>query len=179
MGMIFFVGPRAAGKTTAGKRLAAHLGLPFTDTDASLCALQGRQIADIVAQEGWAAFRAYENAALQHDIRVNAATGAVIATGGGMVLLEDNRRLMRRHGVVFYLSAPVAVLAARLQNEPLTQQRPSLTGQDISKEVGHILAQRHEFYLQTAHHVLDAARPSEEICTAALAFLAAHGQAAL
>ena len=60
------------------------------------------------------------------------APGTVIATGGGMVLTEENRRFMRENVIVLYLSAPAEVLASRLQANPNAAQRPTLTGKSIA-----------------------------------------------
>ncbi|MDO5483365.1 MAG: shikimate kinase AroL [Desulfovibrionaceae bacterium] len=164
MHMIFLVGPRAAGKTTVGKALAAGLHLPFVDTDASLTAFLGREVADSVAQEGWPAFRRHESATLRREIESHASTGAVIATGGGMVLAPRNRSCMRKAGTVFCLMARAGVLAARLQAEPLAGQRPSLTGRDVAEEMRHVLQQRRTCYRKAAHYTLKATHSTEKVC---------------
>ena len=84
---IFMVGARASGKTTLGRLLAARLGYRFFDTDQYLLETLGVSVAEIVAQEGWEGFRSREAAAL----RAVAGPSTVVATGGGMVLLEANR----------------------------------------------------------------------------------------
>ena len=121
---IYLVGARAAGKTTFGGALARQLGCNYVDTDIHLRETTGETVADIVAREGWDGFRKRESAVL----RAVTAPGTVIATGGGMVLAEENRRFMRENGIVLYLSAPAEVLASRLQANPNAAQRPTLTG---------------------------------------------------
>lgn len=153
--VIFLTGARASGKTTVGRALAEALDWPFTDTDHHLLRMTGRSVAEIVAQEGWDGFRARESRALC-DV---AHAPAVIATGGGMVLAEANRRFMRERGLVLYLHAPAALLAARLEARPLRGQRPSLTGRGIVEEVADVLAQREALYRDAARHVLDATLP--------------------
>ena len=90
----------------------------------------------------------------------------VVATGGGMVLAEANRRYMREHGRVFFLSAPVEVLAARLRRNPLEAQRPSLTGKSLDDEVREVLEARLPLYRDAAHHELDARQSITELCLA-------------
>ncbi len=113
MPLIFLVGPRACGKTTIGRLLAQRLALPFIDTDHYLLEQAGRTVAEIVEAEGWPGFRKRESDALRAVTAIH-PQGAVIATGGGMVLDEQNRIFMREQGHVFYLSVPVEALAARL-----------------------------------------------------------------
>ena len=89
---IYLVGARAAGKTTFGGALARQLGCNYVDTDIHLRETTGETVADIVAREGWDGFRKRESAVL----RAVTAPGTVIATGGGMVLAEENRRFGER-----------------------------------------------------------------------------------
>lgn len=83
-----------------------------------------------------------------------------------MVLAEANRRYMREHGRVFFLSAPAEVLAARLRRNPLEAQRPSLTGKSLDAEVREVLEARLPLYRDAAHHELDARRSITELCLA-------------
>ena len=163
MDVIFLVGARACGKTTVGKALAKKLKLPFADTDQHLLDNAGRSVDQIVEAEGWAGFRQRESAALREV--TNARThGGVISTGGGMVLAEANRVFMRQHGMVVFLDAPVDVLAERLGRNPLSSQRPSLTGKGQVEEISDVLNERRPLYEAAAHHVVDASRPLQSIC---------------
>lgn len=170
MPLIFLVGPRACGKTTIGRLLAQRLALPFIDTDHYLLEQAGRTVAEIVEAEGWPGFRKRESDALRAVTAIH-PQGAVIATGGGMVLDEQNRIFMREQGHVFYLSVPVEALAARLSGNPLADQRPSLTGADIRDEVRQVLHERLPLYHATAHHHLDASQPPRCITSLAMDFL--------
>ena len=163
MDIIFLVGARACGKTTVGKALAKKLKLHFADTDQHLLDNAGRSVDQIVEAEGWAGFRQRESAALREV--TNARThGGVISTGGGMVLAEANRVFMRQNGMVVFLDAPVEVLAERLGRNPLSSQRPSLTGKGLMEEIGDVLKERRPLYEAAAHHIVDATRPLPSIC---------------
>ena len=163
MDVIFLVGARACGKTTVGKALAKKLKLPFAETDQHLLDNAGRSVDQIVEAEGWAGFRQRESAALREV--TNARThGGVISTGGGMVLAEANRVFMRQYGMVVFLDAPVEVLAERLGRNPLSSQRPSLTGKGLVEEIGDVLKERRPLYEAAAHHIVDATRPLSSIC---------------
>ncbi|WP_256740945.1 shikimate kinase AroL, partial [Cronobacter sakazakii] len=85
------------------------------------------------------------------------APATVVATGGGMVLRDENREFMRAHGVVIYLNVPVEVLAQRLEAFPEAGQRPTLTGKPVTEEIADVLAVRDALYRECAHHVIDAA----------------------
>ena len=163
MDIIFLVGARACGKTTVGKALAKKLKLPFADTDQHLLDSAGRSVDQIVEAEGWPGFRQRESTALR-EVTDAHAHGCVVSTGGGMVLAEANRTFMRQHGVVFFLDAPVQVLAERLGRNPLNSQRPSLTGKGLVEEISEVLNERRPLYEAAAHHVVDASRPLPSIC---------------
>jgi shikimate kinase len=162
--LIFLVGPRACGKTTTGGHLARHLTLPFEDTDALLQRDLGGSVAQIVEKRGWERFRELESAALREAAGRFAAGGGVIATGGGIVLKAENRAYMRSRGRVFFLSAPARVLAARLAADPQGSLRPPLTRAPAKDEAALLSAEREPLYRDAAHHILDAACSSEEIC---------------
>lgn len=156
---VFLVGARAAGKTTVGKALARELGCGFVDTDQYLLEATARTVASLVTDEGWDGFRRRESAAL----RVVTAPETVVATGGGMVLSEDNRAFMRAHGTVFYLCASASLLSERLIHAPEADQRPSLTDRSLLDEVRDVLALREPLYQQVAHHILDASAPLQRL----------------
>ena len=162
---IFLIGARGCGKTTVGQQLAAACQFDFLDTDQVLQQRAGKSIADIVAEEGWPAFRARETQTLLSV----ASPQTVIATGGGIILASVNREFLRHHGIVIYLKAPVAVLAGRLEAFPEESQRPTLTGKPIAEEVREVLAQRDALYRETAHYVVDAACDPQEVVAQILA----------
>lgn len=161
--VIYLVGARASGKTTAGKLLAQMATCPFVDTDALVRELSGgREVAQIVASEGWPGFRQRESQALvEARDRIAAMPhgdgqklAGVIATGGGMVLAAKNRDFMRASGKVVWLAPPVETLVSRLLADPLEAQRPSLTGRDLEDETRHILAEREPFYRECAWQII-------------------------
>lgn len=164
---IFMVGARGAGKTTVGSALAQALGYQFIDTDLFMQQAAQMSVAEMVAQEGWLGFRRRESLALQEVTQPS----ALIATGGGMILAEENRRFMRQHGAVIYLRAPASVLARRLEEYPEDAQRPTLTGRPIAEEMLEVLAAREALYQETAHYVMDGTLPPLQVVEQILAAL--------
>lgn len=156
---IYLIGARGCGKTTVGQALALALGYAFCDTDHYLQLSSGQTVSDIVSAEGWEGFRRRETLALKAVTQ----PGTVIATGGGMVLAEENRQFMREQGQVIYLNADAAVLAARLEAYPEAEQRPTLTGRPIAEEMVEVLAARDALYQQAAHHIIDAMQSPEAV----------------
>ena len=148
------LGYRGSGKTTVGKRLADRTGGTFTDTDALVVALAGRPIADLFADEGEASFRDRESAAIAAAL-AGVGDRDVIATGGGIVLRPENRRLMmdsaRRR---IYLACDPAVLIRRLGRDR-TGARPALTALPPADEVRALLAARDPLYREVATRVID------------------------
>lgn len=149
---IFMVGARGCGKTTIGKQLAQALGYDFVDTDIFMQQSSKMTVAEVVELEGWPGFRQRESQALL-DVTTR---HRVIATGGGMVLSESNRRFMYDKGSVIYLRVPAELLALRLENSPQAHQRPTLTGRPIAEEMADVLASREALYQSVAHYTIDA-----------------------
>lgn len=156
---LFLVGARGCGKTTVGRLLARQLGYQFMDTDHYLLNQSGKNVADIVATEGWSGFRQRESQALS----AVTAPSTVIATGGGMILADENRQFMAERGVVIWLDVPVKLLAERLDASPETEQRPSLTGKKMADEIRDVLAERETLYRHAAHITIAASDAPETI----------------
>lgn len=158
---IYLIGARGSGKTTVGKMLAGCLGYGFCDLDHYLCEREGTSIENIVAEEGWPAFRRLESDVLREAAR---STNLVFATGGGVVLDGANRAFLVQTGRVAWLKAPAVVLAARLAKNPQSALRPALTEKGLLAEIGQVLQEREDLYARSCHYVIDAQGAVEEIC---------------
>lgn len=143
---VFLIGARASGKTTLGRELARELNEGFTDTDAIVVERIGMAVEKYVEQNGWAAFRRAESQALR-----DAADQPphIVACGGGIVLSRTNRDILQQ-GVVVYLRVPEEELIRRLENDPKSGQRPSLTGRGLVEEVREVLGEREPLYCSCA-----------------------------
>ena len=115
---IVLIGMPGSGKTTVGKRIAERLHRRFVDTDELVIRKDGRQIPQIFAEDGEPFFRGLETAVIEE---LSHEHGLVIATGGGAVMRERNRELLRRNGIIFWLDRPVADLPS--YGRPLSQSR--------------------------------------------------------
>ncbi len=166
---LFFVGLRGSGKTTLGKAVAEKLGVPFLDMDAVIQEQAGESIREIVEQKGWETFRSLEEKALQEICSVH---GRVIATGGGVVLSEANRKLLHQHGTVVYLMADPPVLARRVgKDQASAEQRPPLGKESLEQEMSNQLWEREPLYMMVANHTLQADKPGDELVQEVLAAL--------
>jgi shikimate kinase len=147
---IFLVGMMGAGKTTLGRALAQRLGMEFIDTDRILVERTGVPVATIFEIEGEEGFRRRESQAIAElaDRR-----GFVVATGGGAILLEENRRVMRECGTVVFLRARLECLWERTRHDTT---RPLLATPDPRATLADLLAQREPLYREAAHIVVDS-----------------------
>ncbi len=146
---IFLVGPMGAGKSTIGKLLAAQLGLPFADSDKVIEDRSGADIPWIFDVEGEAGFRRRERAVLQDLCE---GESQVVATGGGIVLMPENRTLLKHHGFVVYLRASLDQLVERTSKN---SNRPLLQVADPRAKLQEILQQRERYYDEVADLVCD------------------------
>jgi shikimate kinase len=148
------VGSRGTGKSTVGRLLAARAARPFIDADVEIEAKAGRSIRAIFEESGEPVFRDWEERVLREA--AESSPGAVLATGGGAVLREANRRLLRSFGLVVWLKADPAVLVRRLQADARTGAgRPALTPAGALDEIADVLAARAPLYEEVAHVSID------------------------
>lgn len=157
---IYFIGLRGSGKTTVGRIVAEGLQAQFVDTDELVVQRAGLGIAQIVDRQGWEAFRHLEHQVLED---ICSKKGQVVATGGGIILRDDNRELLQAGGQIFYLMAHVPDLLARLDKAPAKEQRPALTEKPLQEELAQTLSAREPLYVSIADHVLQAEKPPEEL----------------
>jgi len=153
-GNVFLVGMMGAGKSTVGKALARRLGREFVDCDREIVERTGVPIATIFEIEGEAGFRRRESAVLAE---LAGRRSTVVATGGGAVLAEENRRLMREHGTVVYLHADLDHLHERTRRD---DARPLLARADRRETLAALIEARDPLYREAAHIVVESGAPS-------------------
>lgn len=148
------VGMPGCGKSTVGRHLARHLGLRLVDADHEIEQRIGMPIRSYFEAHGEAAFRDVEQQVVGE---LCAETGIVLATGGGAVLREGNRRALRKHCHVFYLRSTPEELFRRLRHDT---HRPLLQVADPLRRLRELYRERDPLYRQVAHYVIETGRPS-------------------
>ena len=142
------------GKTTIGRQLARQLKMKFVDTDREIERRTGATINLIFDIEGESGFRDREEKILAE---LCGRENIVLATGGGAILREANRRSLRRSGTVIYLHAPISTLLERTRN---SKSRPLLQTENPRAKLSELLAERDPLYRQEADFVMDSNRRS-------------------
>lgn len=141
-----------AGKTTVGRRLAQLLELDFIDSDAAIIERTGVDIATIFDIEGDAGFREREARVIDE---LTARQRIVLATGGGAVIREENRRRLKRRGFVIYLTVP---LELQLRRTGRDRKRPLLHTTNPRARLEQLNRERDPLYRETAHLIVDTQR---------------------
>ena len=143
MDNIYLCGFMGAGKTTVARALAQRNGVPYRDTDDLIIALCGLSIQEILARYGEAYFREMETNALR---ATQALPGAVIATGGGLVLDPKNVELIREYGILLYLDTPFSLCYERIHGD---QNRPNAAAR-TKDELFALYREREAVYRKTS-----------------------------
>ncbi len=132
-----------------GIKLAGLLGCNFVDIDEEIVKEQHKSIEKIVCENGWPYFRELES---QKLVELVEGRKLVVATGGGIILKEKNREMLKDHFFVIWLKASPGVIRKRLEKDTFrSDQRPSLSGKGVLQEVEEILEMRTKYYEETSH----------------------------
>ena len=145
---VFLVGPMGAGKTTIGRQLATILHKEFKDSDHEIVRRTGASIPLIFDIEGEEGFRRRESEVIDD---LSSEAGLVLATGGGAVLAEENRRHLSGRGTVVYLYASIEQLLKRTARD---RNRPLLQTADPRAKLEELMRVRDPLYREVADMVL-------------------------
>lgn len=151
--MITLIGMPGCGKTTIGRLLARRLNMPFMDSDQVIEQRLGCSIKSYFERQGEGAFRNIEELVLT-DLIVDGRTG-VLATGGGVVLRECNRKRMKTQSLVIYLRASPEEIFKRIQKDT---KRPLLQVNNPLERLRELFVERDPLYRDVAHFVIDSGR---------------------
>jgi shikimate kinase len=162
-GNLYLVGMMGAGKTTIGRLLARRLKLRFVDSDHEIERRCGVKVPLIFDIEGEPGFRSRESQTLAE---LTALEGIVLATGGGAVLADDNRRRLAARGTVIYLCAKPEDLYERVRQD---RNRPLLATPDPLARLRELYVQRDPLYREAADVVVDTGRQTVQSLARTLA----------
>lgn len=174
---VVLIGFMATGKTTVGRQLARRLNRPFFDTDSVIEKKLGLSIAEIFRRYGEKRFRSEEALVVRQLAKEK---GAVIATGGGVVLNPHNISLLRQNGIIIALTAVPQVIWQRVKGK---KDRPLLAVKSSNSDEEDILLRRIEDLLKTraaayaeADYVIDTSYlDHDEVVRVLLHYLAGQG----
>jgi shikimate kinase len=168
--LIFLTGFMCSGKTTDGKAAAESLGIPFLDLDNELEKHSGMSIWSLIEQNGIVEFRRLESEILlqTHEIipkqllenpQPAQKPEAIIATGGGSILIKENREfLLQPEHLTIWLDLPFPLLLERIRSS----QRPILHGLN-DEEIFKVYSERLPFYQSTCTHRISTLPFTEQI----------------
>lgn len=151
---IFFIGLMGAGKTTIGRLIAKQLGMTFYDSDHEVERKTGVKIPLIFELEGESGFRKRETTIIEE---LSQLKDIVMATGGGAILLTENREFLKNNGTIIYLRGNVHDLWLRTRND---KTRPLLQGGNIKQKLEHLYIQRDPIYSALADFIVDTGAQS-------------------
>ena len=167
---LVLVGMPGSGKSTIGRRLAVRLSRPFVDCDLELEQRCGVSVATVFDIEGEAGFRERETRLLKELVQ---RPDPIIATGGGVVLAEQNRKILVEGATVVYLQATMGELWNRLRND---RKRPLLQGDNPKQRIADLLEQRAALYESVADITVRSRRQAAEKFTGDIIDSLVHAQ---
>ena len=155
--MIYLIGPMGSGKTTIGKILSSRLKYQFFDTDEEIKKKTGMSISSIFDKQGESGFRIIESQTLEE---LSIKQKSIISTGGGIVLMKENRVIMK-NGTCIYLKIDFEEQLKRLAN---SDDRP-LVSKNFDGSIEKTNAAREPFFLDLADIVIDTSNLNENEVT--------------
>ena len=161
---IVLVGVPGAGKSTVGKQLATALGCEFFDSDHEIEARLGKSVSDIFTQDGEATFRKVEAEII---CELLTRENVVISLGGGSLLNENTRELVKKHQVI-WLQVNLAGAVSRVG---LNRNRPLLLG-NVRGQLADLMQAREPLYREVASHLVETTEMSaSQVVTAIIAIV--------
>ncbi len=153
---VILTGMMGSGKTTVGKELATVLNYNFVDLDEVIENKYGK-ITDIFSQKGEKYFRELETQELKN---LENQSNFVLSTGGGIILKDENIKILKDLGQVFYLSAKSETIYNRIKNQ---RHRPLLNTQNPKNTIEEILSKRLEKYEKSGEKITTDNKNAKEI----------------
>ena len=146
---IFIIGSMGSGKTSIGKMLAQKNCLSFLDTDHEIIRSCGHSIPDIFEKFGEEHFRDLETEQLR---KINTIENHVISTGGGIILRDDNKKLMKDLGIIIFLDINIDYQVDRVKNR---KNRPLLNDKNLKDNLLSLKKIRDPIYKKISNYIID------------------------
>ena len=146
---IFIIGSMGSGKTSIGKILAKNNHLSFLDTDHEIIRSCGYSIPDIFEKFGEEHFRNLETEQLR---KMDAIENHVISTGGGIILKDDNKKLMKGLGLIIFLDINISSQIDRVKNR---KNRPLLNDKNLKDNLLSLKKTRDPIYKKISNYIID------------------------
>ncbi len=154
---IYLIGLMGVGKTTIGRQLARSLQLPFYDSDKMIEEKTGVDIPTIFEYEGEEGFRQREQRVIEQLTKLR---GIILATGGGAVIRERNRKSLQENGFVVYLHCSIDRILQRTRRD---SNRPLLQTENPRERLKTLLDQREKLYLSCADYQIDTGKTPSKV----------------
>jgi shikimate kinase len=165
---IILTGFMGTGKSTVGRLLARRLGYAFVDLDDLIEKEAGMPVREIFSSYGEARFRELETRAIERLASGALGSPLVVSTGGGAVIREENRALLRSFGSLVCLKASPEEILKRVGNRP---ERPLLAGPDREDKLHSLLNERRTAYMDCDLEVDTSHLGPEEVVGMILGYL--------
>jgi shikimate kinase len=165
---IVLIGMMGAGKTSTGRRLAAHLGIDFVDSDLEMESAAGMTIPEIFARHGEPYFRDRESRVVE---RLIGSGPRVVATGGGAFIHPATRRTIKASGFSVWIKADFDVLMRRIRKR---NNRPLMRTPDPEATLKSLMAERYPVYAEADLTIVSRDCPHDVMVDAMAAAIAAH-----
>jgi len=146
---IFIIGSMGSGKTSIGKILAKNNHLSFLDTDHEIIRSCGYSIPDIFEKFGEEHFRNLETEQLR---KMDTIENHVISTGGGIVLKDDNKKLIKSLGLIIFLDINISSQMDRVKNR---KNRPLLNDMNLKDNLLSLKKIRDPIYKKISNYIID------------------------
>lgn len=155
---VLLIGMRGSGKTTIGKILAKKLTMEFVDMDELIEQKQGIKVQEIVEKNGWDYFRKLES---ELCLELSRLKNTVIASGGGIVLSDENMSELKDNTLKLLFVAETSLLSKRIRGD---NNRHNLTGQPtLLGELSEVWENRREKYYKNADFIFDTSEGTPEL----------------
>ena len=159
---IYLMGMMGSGKSTVGKTLSQQLGKPFIDLDLEIEQSTGKTISEIFENDGAEHFRNIESNQLQQH------SDSIVACGGGIILKEENRVIIKENGKAILLTASIPELSNRLS---ASANRPLLTDDNMEETLTKLWLERQLLYFSTADYTIETDGKTPEKITEEILYL--------